>query len=129
MSTQDPFDISRYCAALPEPEVPAHLQGGVERAYSRRNARRRCVVATFLVAAIGLTGTWLLSPGEPMPSAPASRSALAPPPTSPDALRDLDRQLQAAYDAGANDDQLAELWSRRAALARPLDPDAVPLSL
>lgn len=127
------FDLDAYCAGLPEPTLPEALQGEVVLAYRRRRARRRAIVASVAVAAfavVGLGSLRLLPPGKaPSPAtSAASMAAAVPRPAQATALRDIDRRLQAAYDAGASDTEVEALWAQRAVLAAR-GPAAVPLAL
>lgn len=144
------FDPRTYCARLPAPELPPALLDATLHAYRRRRARRTALLATAAGVAMVAGGAvlHLLAPGGSPPQAPPTATVVdvapiqAPmptpvptpvPPSIPaapraDALRDLDRRLQAAYDAGASDTEVAALWAQRAALAGR-DPATVPLLL
>jgi hypothetical protein len=129
------FDLKTYCDRLPDPAPPAALHDATLRAFRRRRTRRTALLATaagVAFGAIGMAGQRLLAPGAPAPHMPppASVAASTVPPAGArtDALRDIDRSLQAAYDAGASDAEVAVLWAQRRALAGR-DADSVPLSL
>lgn len=136
------FDPRTYCARLPAPELPPALLDATLHAYRRRRARRTALLATAAGVAMLAGGAvlHLLAPGGSPSRAPptATVADVAPTPTpvppsipaapGADALRDLDRRLQAAYDAGASDTEVEALWAQRAALAGR-DPATVPLLL
>lgn len=129
------FDPKAYCARLPVPELPPALLDTTLRAYRRRRARRTALLATaagIAFVAIGVAALRPLVPGEPSPHPPtaltAADAAAIPATSRADALRDIDRSLQAAYDAGASDADVAALWAQRHALAGH-GQDSVPLSL
>lgn len=129
------FDLKAYCDRLPDPALPAALHDATLHAFRRRRARRTALLATaagVTFVAIGMAGLRVLTPGapapQPSPTASVAVVAAIPSASRADALRDIDRSLQAAYDAGASDAELAPLWAQRHALARR-GADSVPLSL
>jgi len=128
------FDAVAYCARLPAPEPPPALLDATLRAYRRRRTRRGALLATAAGVAIVAVGAALQllvpvgsSPQAP-PTAAVAGAASTPAASRADALRDIDRSLQAAYDAGASDAEVEALWAQRTALSGR-HPAAVPLSL
>ena len=118
MSERDPRSeqVDRYLRRLPGAMPPAGLGDRIVDLHLARRARRRWVplaAAASLLAAVLL---WQLAAQGPTPTAEspllAHSQALVD-------VRSVDRRLQAAYLAGASEDELAELWrARRLALAQ-----------
>ena len=135
MTAPHDFDLKTYCDRLPDPAPPAALHDATLRAFRRRRARRAALLATaagVACVAIGMAGLQVLSPGAlappTSPTASVAAAATIPSASRADALRDIDRSLQAAYDAGASDAEVEALWAQRTALSGR-HPAAVPLSL
>jgi hypothetical protein len=118
MSDRDPRSeqVDRYLQRLPGAMPPAGLGERIVDLHLARRARRRWVplaAAASLLAAVLL---WQLGAQDPAPSAKGPLLAHSPGLVD---VRSVDRRLQAAYLAGASEDELAELWrARRLALAQ-----------
>lgn len=118
------FDLRRYCAALPDPEPSPELYGGIVRARSRARARRNNLVASVALL-VGVST--LLSLSRPPTARNGDVVAREAQPLELE-LRAIDRELQAAYDRGAGDGELARLWAQRSSLANR-DAGSRPMSL
>ncbi len=122
MSIPD-FDLRRYADTLPQPRPGDALFNGIMRAHGRRRAQHRALVGALgVLAVVALAGTWIQRDAQ---KAPAQTQPLASAPEA-NALRAADRALQAAYERGADDAEIAALWSRRDALDRGV---AAPLPM
>lgn len=105
--------LAERLAALPDPLPPEQLLPRILASRARRRRLRRGLAAAGL--ALGLALLW---PAQP----PVTGPALPPQPLADvytDAERGaplwlIDRRLQAAYDRGADDAQIAALWQMRA---------------
>lgn len=112
MNTQHSDPLRRHLAGLADPAPSPALFARIERSRVQRRRRRlwlrgSAVAALLLGALLPLRG--LLAPApESVPVA-----ELAPPDPDEIALRRIDRQLQAAYDRGADSDTLQTLWLAR----------------
>ena len=123
--------LRRALAALPDAPLPPDLWPRVARARARQLARRRLAtggVATAVFAALLLPVALVDRGTVPDPAARLSETgAAASRALTPDAaarLRSLDRDLQAAYQRGSDDPEIAQLWEARAALLRGRDATA-----
>ena len=112
MNTQHSDPLRRHLAGLADPAPSPALFARIERSRVQRRRRRlwlrgSAVAALLLGALLPLRG--LLAP------APESVPVAELAPLDPDeiALRRIDRQLQAAYDRGADSDTLQTLWLAR----------------
>jgi hypothetical protein len=135
MTAPHDFDLKTYCDRLPDPAPPAALHDTTLRAFRRRRTRRAALLATaagVACVAIGMAGLQVWAPGTlappTSPTTSVAAAAAIPSASRADALRDIDRSLQAAYDAGASDAEVEALWAQRTALSGR-HPAAVPLSL
>lgn len=117
--------IRRHLEALPEPALPEALQQRLQRSLHRRRRRVRMAVAGGIAAVAAVAIFPLLPPWQDH-AAPASMAhvpAVEPGKDRMGQLHALDRALQAAYDRGASDDEIAPLWeARRALTARAAAP-------
>lgn len=118
------FDLRHYCATLPEPEPPPALFHDLVRSRSQRRARRNAV----FLSAVLLAGASVLLLMQPRQSVQDRTVVATAAPRVELELRAVDRELQAAYDRGASDRELARLWARRSALENR-DGGSVPLML
>jgi hypothetical protein len=104
--------VHAYLSALPTPAVGRDLFQRIEGTRQRRQVRRRLFAGSVaLLAFCALLLTLPTSPGPVVEAlviqpTPATQAAGAQ-------LRAIDRQLQAAYDRGADEAQLAALWRAR----------------
>lgn len=107
--------------ALPEIPLPDALWQRVDSGRRRKLRRRKLGAGIAALALVAVMATPLLAPlltvddairGE---QSIASRSADGVHDIQAD-LRALDRALQAAYDRGASDDEIAPMWVARSAL-------------
>ncbi len=101
-------------SALPTPS-PALWQR-IEHSHRRRRTLRRVRRAGLGIAALLLVAVLPLRWSTPPPAEPVTLEAAAAAPDA-EALRRIDRQLQAAYDGGADPEQIATLWRLREQLA------------
>lgn len=126
MNDRDPHDLRRHLRALPDPAVPSGLR---DRVLATHGRRRRLVQGTTGLAMAAVAAV-LLQPALPPPdttperiTASAQESTSAPVQTAADTgarLRAIDRALQAAYERGASDDEIAPLWRVRESLSSAL---------
>lgn len=121
--SREPRDarVDRYLRGLPTDMPPAGLgQRIIDQHLSRRRLRRWAPLAAAASILLALLVWRAQGPAEPPPIS-ASR-----PPAALIDLRSLDRQLQDAYLAGADGDELARLWQARdramAELQAPSEP-------
>ena len=140
-----PDNLQQRLGALPEPPLPGDLWPRVARARQRQLANRRMVAGggvALLVALLvvpfqfrgGLPGQAMDAPtvaaADPVPANEAQPRDF--PAADPNAqLRTLDRELQAAYRAGAGSAQIEALWQARADLedAHPTDLAVRPVRI
>lgn len=118
------FDLRHYCAMLPEPEPPPALFHDIVRTRSRQRARRD---AMFLSAILLAGVSVLLLVQRPQPVRDRTVVATAEQRIELE-LRAVDRELQAAYDRGASERELARLWAHRSALENR-GGDSLPMLL
>ena len=113
MNTEQSDPLRRHLAGLADPAPSPALFARIERSRVQRRRRRQWLRGSAL-AALLLLGALLPLRGLLAP-APASVpvAELAPPDPDEIALRRIDRQLQAAYDRGADSDTLQTLWLAR----------------
>ena len=113
-----PDEIHRALQALQDPPAPESLWPQVRMRRQRQVRRRRMATAlasTGLAAALFVV---LLKP-ETVPQQPPAFQQTAMAPASDDVdpqVRAIDRALQAAYEEGASDAELAPMWEARQAL-------------
>lgn len=118
------FDPREYCATLPEPEPPPTLFHDIARARSRQRARRHAVLLSAVLLA-GVSAMLLMRPSQSV----RDRTVVAATEQRVELeLRAVDRELQAAYDRGASDRELARLWAHRSALENR-DGGSLPMML
>ncbi|MCF7222459.1 hypothetical protein [Marilutibacter chinensis] len=109
--------LRRHLRALPDPGLPDRLRDRVIASHGRR--RRVIHGATGVAAAV--VAVALLRPALPLqdtaPETATVQAPVAPPALHVDEavarLRAIDRALQAAYERGASDDEVAPLWRAR----------------
>lgn len=113
-----------YLDALPAPAAPAALAPRILSLQRRHRRRRRLGLTTVALAVVAAALLPLL---QPTPSgtdaaalatggdttAPVSVGGAAAPHPAHREVRALDRALQAAYERGADDIELAGLWRER----------------
>lgn len=123
MNDHDPL-LRRQLRALPDPAAPAGLRERVLAAHGRR--RLAIHGATGVAAAV--VAVALILPALPSidPAPSGAQHAAAPAPSRSNEvaarLRAIDRALQAAYERGASDDEIAPLWRVRESLMSSLGP-------
>ena len=118
------FDLHEYCATLPDPEPPPALFHDIVRSRNRQRARRHSLFLSMAMLA-GFSALLLMRPS---PSV-RDRTVVATAEQRVEVeLRAVDRELQAAYDRGASDREVARLWAHRSALENR-DGGSVPLML
>ena len=118
------FDPRHYCATLPEPEPPPALFHDIVRARGRQRARREAMLLSVILLA-GVSALFLVQRSQPA----RDRTVVATAEQRVELeLRALDRELQAAYDRGASDRELARLWAHRSALENR-DGGSLPMLL
>lgn len=122
-----PESIRARLAALPEPALPSSLWPRLHLARVRQRERRRRFIAggTAMLALVSLpfVYTRIVSPPTPPPDAFAAGPRA---PLHEEPLRIVDRELQHAYERGASEQELQQLWQRRQAIARSGSANAVP---
>lgn len=123
MNRNDPASADAFAALLREelgsavlPTPSPALWTRIEHSHQRRRRQRRLRRAGLGIAALLLLALLPLRPWNAPPDEPVAVEAAAPAPDS-EALRRIDRQLQAAYDGGADPEQIATLWRLREQLA------------
>ncbi len=123
--SRDPGEesVDRYLRGLPQQLPPPGLgEQIIDRHLARRRLRRWLPVAAAASLLLSLL-VWQIgiSPAPPADSASPPSAALID-------VRSLDRQLQAAYLAGADKDELARLWQARDQAVAELEaPSGPPL--
>ncbi len=104
-------------AALPDPPPPDRLYGRIlaSRQRRRRHSRLYAVAALLVLGAL----IWPLLDAGRLGEGPAPLTEVSSPdplpalPPAASALLHIDRQLQAAYDRGADPAQITTLWRVR----------------
>jgi hypothetical protein len=106
--------------ALPEAPLPDALWQRVDRRRRQKFIRRKLGVSAGVFALAGVLALKLLLPAaEPGPTEKPQVAATGSLPATGDAqadIRAIDHALQAAYDRGASDAEVAPIWAARAAL-------------
>lgn len=110
--------IRTQLQALPEVPAPPGLASSILRTQRRRLLRLHVGAAAGVVALACIALLPYAAQDVAPPEAAGTFSAAKPPAAAvlQDDLRALDRTLQAAYDAGASEDDVAPLWTARARL-------------
>ena len=111
--------LRRRLEAMPQLPPPAGLMPRVLHARQRRLRTGRLAIGGLGVLALAI----VLLPRSPVPEDVPSAAAVAVAAPSLDGevleqIRALDRALQAGYDQGASEDELAPLWDARRQLLR-----------
>ena len=130
MSTEHSDPLRRHLAGLADPSPSPALFARIERSRVTRRRRRLWLRGTA-VAAVLLLGALLPLRGllAPPPAA-VPVAELAAPDADGIALRRIDRQLQAAYDRGADSETLQTLWlARERAAVQPRTPENADASV
>jgi hypothetical protein len=125
-------NMRRHLHALPEPGLPDALWQRVDGARRLHARRRRLGLGATAVALAAVLALPVLAPlfdGSPAPHGPALVSQHAPRSAEEvlTELRAIDHALQAAYDRGASDAEIAPMWVARNELlagSRPSRPAA-----
>ena len=122
-----PESVQARLAALPEPPLPPALWPRLHLARVRQRERRRRIIAgsmaVLALVALPFVYTRLVVP----PAASPDTFAAAPrAPLHEEPLRVVDRELQRAYERGASEQELQQLWQRRQAIARSGSASVVP---
>lgn len=118
MNSPDP--LHRLLESMSEPPPPDSLWPRLRERRRRQVRRRRLaggLASTALVAVLLVAG-WPQQPAAPGTSGAASTVTRI---DRGEQVRALDHALQAAYDRGASDQEVAPLWDARAALLAGLD--------
>jgi len=93
----------------------------------RQRERRRRVIAgsmaVLALVALPFVYTRIVAPPAPQPDAFAAAPRA---PLHEEPLRIVDRELQHAYERGASEQELQQLWQRRQAIARSGSASVVP---
>lgn len=112
--------IRERLAALPEVPLPEALWQRVDSRRRRKLLQRKLGVGAGVFALAGVLAFKLLLPAlQPGEAHAPQRVAAAALPALSDAqadIRAIDQALQAAYDRGASDAEVAPIWAARAAL-------------
>lgn len=110
--------VRRHLETLPEPALPDALQQRLQQSLHRRRRRLRLAIAGGAAAVVAVAIFPLLPPWQepPTPAPMTHVPPVEPGNTRMSQLHALDRALQAAYDRGASDDEIAPLWEARRAL-------------
>lgn len=124
MTAPDP--VRAYLAGLPQPRLPPGLWPRLQAAHLRQRRRRLVGRLSLAVAAmlVLVAAPLLYVRLAPPPSAPVTARLEAPAvdlpsPSALAELRAIDRALQDAYYAGADEDDVQMLWrAREQAVAR-----------
>ena len=118
---EHPDRVREQLGALPEVPLPDALWPRVEALRNSKMSRRKWGASAATMAFVALMAIPLLRPMsvdigvEGNESVIASRTAPALPDVQAE-VRALDRALQAAYDRGASDAEIAPMWVARDAL-------------
>jgi hypothetical protein len=122
-----PESLQARLAALPEPSLPPSLWPRLHLARVRQRERRRRVIAgsmaVLALVALPFVYTRIVAPPAPQPDAFAAAPRA---PLHEEPLRIVDRELQHAYERGASEQELQQLWQRRQAIARSGSASVVP---
>lgn len=124
MNESVPDALQRHLAGLRDPAPPAGLYARIQHSRRRRQQRRRLlrggIAAVLLLAiALPLRNLW---PTHGETAAPlAIGIETLPPVPAAASLERIDRQLQAAYDRGADPETLHTLWLARERAASQTD--------
>lgn len=121
MNDHDPL-LRRHLRALPDPAAPAGLR---ERVLAAHGHRRLAIHGATGIAAAVVSVALILPVLPSVEQAPPSARRAAPPAAAHGhaataRLRAIDRALQAAYERGASDDEIAPLWRVRESLVSSL---------
>ncbi|HEX7803383.1 MAG TPA: hypothetical protein VF471_11580 [Pseudoxanthomonas sp.] len=118
--TDTDHQIRERLNALPEAPLPDALWQRVDRRRRQKFARRKLGVGAGVFALAGVLAFELLLPTAGPDSAEKQQvAAIEPMPAQSGAeadIRAIDHALQAAYDRGASDAEVAPIWAARAAL-------------
>jgi hypothetical protein len=113
--THDDTSLRRHLRSMPEPPLPDTLQSRLHASHTRRGRLLRTGTGAAVVALLAV----MLLPF-PHTTQPPAASTAASQDAAADARRArlevIDRALQAAYQRGASDDEVAPLWKARQAL-------------
>ncbi|QDH69351.1 hypothetical protein [Marilutibacter alkalisoli] len=122
-------DLRRQLRALPDPDPPAALR---ERVLTSHRHRQRAIRSVAGVSAIALLLAIVLpdlpGPQDASPPQPGLAATALPAHDAIARLRAIDRALQAAYERGASDDEVAPLWKARETLLAALPANQRPSS-
>lgn len=125
--TEPSIPLRQQLHALPEIPLPGDLWHRVDCGRRKRMHRRKLGAGIVTLALTAVIAAPMLAPL--LGDADAGRSevpvAYQPANTQHDIQSDLhalDRALQAAYDRGANDDEVAPMWAAREALLASIQP-------
>lgn len=124
-------NLRQHLHALPEPDLPDALWQRVDGARRLRSRRRRLGLGATAMALAAVLALPLLAPlfdGSPAPPGPAIVSQPAPRSAEEvlTELRAIDHALQAAYDRGASDAEIAPMWVARNELLASSRPSRAP---
>ena len=113
--------VREKLAALPEAPLPDALWRRMETGRKRQMRRRRQALGLVTLAVVGLIAIPTFAPLLTGADAMRETAVVSPLPDNGDdqvraELRALDQALQAAYDRGATDAEIAPMWVTRAAL-------------
>lgn len=114
-----PDDIHHALQALHEPLPPASLWTQVRAARQRQLRRRRSLAASVSTGLVLALCVVMLRPWTPPQPSPQTATQAVTDPAGrhvDERVRALDRALQAAYDRGASDAEVAPMWEARHAL-------------
>lgn len=132
MNTSSEARIDMQLAALPQLELPERLWPRVSAARKRRVRQRRAIaLGGGVLAALAIVLPNVMPPAPALSPAP---STVVHAPSTPYPahvrLRSVDLMIQAAYNRGASDAEIAALLSaRRTLLGNPAAAPALPVSI
>lgn len=109
--------IRERLAALPEVPLPEALWQRVDARRRRKLFQRKLVAGAGVFALVGVFAFKLLLPAwQPAEVRTPQLATVAALPDAQADIRAIDHALQAAYDRGASDAEVAPIWAARAAL-------------
>lgn len=115
-------DLLGYLSGLPAPAATPALWARIDGTQTRRRRRRQLLGAGGAVSAVAVLAMVAVHIGRSAVDAPIVFEANVPL-AAPLDVRQIDRQLQAAYDDAADPEQINALWQARALATTPIEQE------